>query len=92
MKIVNSSKITPFGGLNFVLSEFEENKIGHLIEQHLPTLASQCKYSWKDLFYSFWSVLFCGGDCAEDLAVNFKSFFGNNPYMQLPSPDRVWKG
>lgn len=89
MKVVNSSSITPFGGLNFVLSEFEKNGIGRLIDQHLPALASQSKYSWKDIFYSFWSVLFCGGDCAEDLAINFKPSFGNNPFMRLPSPDRV---
>ncbi len=89
MKVVNSSKITPFGGLNFVLSEFEKHKIGHLINYHLPELANQSKYSWKDIFYSFWSVLFCGGDCAEDLAFNLKSHFGDNPFMDLPSPDRV---
>jgi hypothetical protein len=89
MKVVNSSKTTPFGGLNFVLSEFEKNGIGRLIDQQLPTLASQSSYSWKDILYSFWSVIFCGGDCAEDLAVNFNSSFEHNPFMKLPSPDRV---
>lgn len=89
MKVVNSSKITPFGGLNFVLSEFENEGIGTLINHHLPSLAPQSHYNWKDIFYSFWSVLFCGGDCAEDLAVNFKSTFGSNPFMKLPSADRV---
>ncbi len=89
MKVVNSSRITPFGGLNFVLSEFENHRIGHLINNHLPNLATQSKYSWKDIIYSFWSVLFCGGDCAEDLAINLKSHFGDNPFMELPSPDRV---
>ena len=85
MKVVNSSEITPFGGLNFVLSEFEKNGIGALIDYHLPSLAAQSQYSWKDIFYSFWSVLYCGGDCAEDLAINFKSSFGKNPFMQLPA-------
>jgi len=89
MKVVNSSKITPFGGLNFVLSEFEKNRIGCLIDQHLPALASQSSYSWKDILYSFWSVIFCGGDCAEDLAVNFNSSFKQNQFVNLPSPDRV---
>lgn len=89
MKVINSSKITPFGGLNFVLSEFEKNRIGCLIDQLLPALASQSSYRWKDILYSFWSVIFCGGDCAEDLAVNFNSSFKQNPFMNLPSPDRV---
>lgn len=89
MKVINSSHITPFGGINFVLSEFEKQGIGAMIESHLPSLAGHCKYSWKDIFYSFWSVLLCGGDCAEDLAVNFKSSFRSNPFINIPSPDRV---
>jgi len=89
MKVVNSSKITPFGGLNFVLSEFENKNVGSLINHHLPAFAPQSQYSWKDVFYSLWSVLFCGGDCAEDLSINFKPSFENNPFMRLPSPDRV---
>lgn len=89
MKVLNSSQITSFGGLNFILSEFENKGIGQMINNHLPRLAEQSKYSWKDIFYSFWSVLFCGGDCAEDLAANFKSSFQTNPFINIPSPDRV---
>jgi len=89
MKLIHSSHISPFGGLNFVLSEFETLGIGQMINNHLPALAPQSTYSWKDIFYSFWSVLFCGGDCAEDLGANFKSSFQSNPFMNVPSPDRV---
>jgi hypothetical protein len=89
MKVINSSQITPFGGINFVLSELEKQGIGAMIEAHLPRLASQSRYSWKDIFYSFWSVLFCGGDCAEDLSVNFNRSFQSNPFINIPSPDRI---
>ncbi|MBC8342484.1 MAG: IS1380 family transposase [Bacteroidetes bacterium] len=88
MKILNSTAISPFGGLNFVLKEFENLGIGQFINNELPSLSNQSKYSWKDLFYSFWSLFFCGGDCAEDLDGNFKTALSSNPFMRVPSPDR----
>ena len=89
MKIINSSPITSFGGLNFVLDEFESIGLGRYINSELPGLPSQSKYSWKDIFYSFWSLFFCGGDCAEDLSGNFRTSLNTNPFVKIPSPDRV---
>lgn len=89
MKILRSSQISSFGGLNFVLNEFDKLNIGGLIARELPELPTQSKYSWKDILYSFWSLFFCGGDCAEDLAGNFKNSFSLNPFIKIPSPDRV---
>lgn len=89
MKTLNSSSISPFGGLNFVLKELEDQKIGNLLNQSLPTLAAQSKYSWKDILYSYWSILFCGGDCAEDISINLNKSLDNVPYILCPSPDRL---
>ena len=89
MKILHSSLISSFGGINFVLDEFDRLKLSDLITQELPELPSQSKYSWKDIIYSFWSVLFCGGDCAEDIAGNFRNSLAPNPYIKIPSPDRI---
>jgi len=89
MKVQNSLPVSPFGGLNFVLDEFDKKGVGKFINQSMPTLAAQSKYSWKDILYSFWSVFFCGGDCAEDLSGNFSTSFKGNPLMSIPSPDRV---
>lgn len=89
MKILKSSSISPFGGLNFVLEELDNKKIDNLLRDNLPTLPNQSKYSWKDIFYSYWSVLFCGGDCAEDLEINLSSGLKNNPYINIPSSDRL---
>lgn len=52
-------------------------------------MPKQSKYTWKDILYSYWSVFFCGGDCAEDLSINLKNGIDLNPYLYLPSPDRV---
>lgn len=89
MKILHSSAVSSFGGLNFVLKELDDLKINNLIESSLPKLTSQSKYSWKDIFYSYWSLIFCGGDCAEDVAVNLRSTLKDNPFVHCPSPDRM---
>lgn len=89
MKIVNSVPVSSFGGLNFVLDEFERIGLGRFINSELPELPPQSIYSWKDVMYSFWSLFFCGGDCAEDLSGNFKASFNANPFVKIPSPDRV---
>lgn len=89
MKILNSSRISSFGGLNFVLKELTDLRLEELLNKKLPDLPSQCKYSWKDIFFTYWSILFCGGDCAEDVSVNLKPGLENNPFINLPSPDRL---
>jgi hypothetical protein len=89
MKILNSSHISPFGGLNFVLNEFNALKIDKVLVDYLPLLPKQTKYSWKDILYSFWSIYFCGGDCIEDLGGNFHQHLKNNRFLSIPSPDRV---
>lgn len=89
MKILNSPAISAFGGLNFVIKEIISLKVNKLLNSNLPKLPKQSKYNWFDIIMSYWSVFFCGGDCAEDLAVNLKDGFCNNPFINVPSPDRV---
>lgn len=89
MKILNSSKINPFGGLNFVIEEFEKLGLSSILNQYLPHLPAQCKYNWKDIVYSFWSIYFCGGDSIEDISNNLKNKLDDNPVFNIPSPDRI---
>lgn len=89
MKIVNSLPVSSFGGLNFVIKEVIDLKINELLNSSLPALANQSKYTWFDIIMSYWSAFFCGGDCAEDLAINLKEGLQNNPFINIPSPDRI---
>ncbi len=89
MKVLNSSPISSFGGINFVLREFNQLGINNLIRHSLPKLPSQSKYKWEDILYSYWSILMCGGDCAEDISTNLRYSFKNNPFLKAPSPDRL---
>ncbi len=89
MKILNSPAISPFGGINFVIKEAIDLNINNLLDSNLPNLPCQSKYKWFDIIMSYWSVFFCGGDCAEDLSINLRDGFRNNPFIKVPSPDRV---
>lgn len=89
MKIIQKSQITSFGGINFVFDELLKLKIDKVLDSCLPQMPSQAKYSWKDIFFSYWSIFLCGGDCAEDISKNLKSVFINNPLVKAPSPDRL---
>lgn len=89
MKVLQSSHISPFGGLNFVHEELNRQNIRELLNSHLPILPPQNKYDWFDILASYWSIFFCGGDCAEDLDINLRNGLINNPYLAAPSPDRL---
>jgi hypothetical protein len=55
MKIVNSSPITPFGGINFVIKEAIDLNINNLINSNMVDLAKQSQYTWFDIIMSYWS-------------------------------------
>lgn len=89
MKVKQSTPISAFGGLNFVFEYLNTLKIDQLLEKHLPPLASQSNYTWRDIFYSFMSIYYCGGDCVEDLAIHLRNHLANNPFLEVPSPDTM---
>ncbi|MBK6364649.1 MAG: hypothetical protein IPF52_14605 [Saprospiraceae bacterium] len=53
MKVRYSNNINAFGGVNFVLQEFDKLKIGNILYDNLPSLSPKSSYSWRDIFYSF---------------------------------------
>jgi len=54
-----------------------------LIEDLLPSMPSQSTYNWFDILMSYWSLFFCGGDCAEDLDINIRPSLHNNPFENM---------
>lgn len=91
MKVINSSSISAFGGINFVFEHLNNLKLDSILSDSLPQLSPNSRYTWKDLFYSFLSIYFCGGECIEDIHTNLRPHFQNNPYINLPSPDTLLK-
>jgi hypothetical protein len=75
--------------MNFVIGELDRRGIGKMPNEQLPGLGPQSRYDWRDILYSYWSVFFCGGDCAEDLSGNFGPNLSRSPFLKVPSPDRI---
>lgn len=89
VKVLQSTGISSFGGMNFVADYLDEIGIGSLCEAQLPSLASQSTYSWRDVFYALCTIYLCGGDCPEDLNHHIKGHFKNNPKLNIPSADTL---
>lgn len=89
MKIIESTQINAFGGINFVLEELNQQGIGDLLNENLPSLPAQSTYSWKDNFYALLSIFFCGGSYIEDIHTHLRPHIGENPYCNFPSSDTI---
>lgn len=89
MKVQHSKSINAFGSINFVLNEFENLNLGGILHDNLPSLSTKSAYSWKDIFYTFSSIYFCGGNCIEDAKTILAKQFGKNPLFNLCSPDTI---
>lgn len=82
-------KITPFGGINFVIDELEQAGIPSLIDNALPKRHGRSQYSYADCILSLVYGIFCGAERLED----FKALKGrlHNSSLNIPSPDVLGK-
>lgn len=89
MKVKQLSQINAFGGINFVLNELEKLNMDIGLSQNLPSLSPNSKYSWIDIFYSFSSIVYCGGNCIKDTKTVLSNQYSANPFFSLCSPDTI---
>ena len=62
-----SQNITPFGGISYVNDEFNQIRLGQLIDKELGIRTQKTGYLYSDIFRGWFDLFFCGGDCAEDI-------------------------
>lgn len=91
MKVINSKHLSAYGGINFVFEHLDSLNLKNILAQNLPALPPQSQYQWSDIFYSFLSIYYCGGDCIEDIGHHLKKHFTDNPFFKMTSPDTLLK-
>jgi len=86
-KIVNSAKkITPFGGLFFVINELRKKGLSNIIDRHLGKRVAQAKYSYSDVVLNWMYCNLCGAERLHDVEL-LRSEMSES--MDLPSNDRI---
>lgn len=88
----SSDKITPFGGLNFCLEHFRDSGLSELIDRELGPRGQMAAFSYSDIVSNLMSVLFTGGDCAEDLAEHLREPLIRTRGLSVCSPDTLLRG
>lgn len=86
---LSSDNIKSFGGLNFISAEFDNLQLPALITKHLGKRSPQAQFSFSDAIKNMWSIIFAGGDCAEDISANLKEEFLQIENLQVCSPDTL---
>lgn len=73
MKITKSnSNISSFGGINFANEFMDRFNIPETIGLHLGSRHLTAKYSYDDLFRTYFLMTLCGGECAEDVTEHLR--------------------
>jgi hypothetical protein len=83
----SSQKITPFGGVNFVIDALEGKAIPALIDSALPKRHGGAKYKWSDVILGLIYGVFCGADRLEDMET--LKHLMHNSSLNIPSSDQI---
>lgn len=87
MKVQQSTQlISPFGGLQFVLSQIKQAGIDKFINEQLGSRGDAKTYSVSDGLLSIHYSHLCGGSCIEDINT-LGGHIGFHPGLSLPSAD-----
>ena len=86
-----SDKITPFGGINFVMDKFDAY-LGGEIDSFLGIRSTTIGYQYSEIIRAIMCVFLCGGSAMEDLNTHLKEFLVDRPHTRVPSADTVLRG
>jgi len=87
-----SQNITPFGGISYVNDEFNQIRLGQLIDKELGIRTQKTGYLYSDIFRGWFDLFFCGGDCAEDIQLHLGDHLKQIPCNSVPSADTLLRG
>lgn len=90
MKITYSTEnINSFGGINFADSIISNTGVYNIIDQILGSRGSKASYSYSDLIRSYFLMILCGGQCAEDITEHLQGELGHVKDFDVCSADTL---
>ena len=85
---IKSDKITPFGGIFWVMQHFDRS-LSQVIDS---TLGVRCKfygYQYSEILRSLMCIYFCGRSCVEDLSSHLINHLSLHPKLRTCSADTI---
>lgn len=93
IKVLKYKKeVSPFAGISFVNTNFEDLGLSNLIDNELGSRVKLFGYQYSDIIKNLTNVFLCGGDCIEDISGNLGEHLKSIPNNNVPSPDTVLRG
>jgi len=90
MKITYSTEnINSFGGINFADCIINNAGIYDTIDQTLGSRGSRTIFSYSSLIRSYFLMVLCGGECAEDITVHLRQELGHVKGFDVCSADTL---
>ena len=89
---IKSGKVTPFGGIFYVMDEFSRLGLPSLIDRVLGVRCTTCGYQYSEILSSVFYTYYCGGDHVEDIGHHLGAHLELRPDTRIPSPDTVLRG
>lgn len=74
------------------MESFHRSGLAGLIDRHLGPRVQTVGFSYSDIVGNLMSLLFTGGDCAEDLAVHLREPLYRTRGLSVCSPDTLLRG
>ncbi len=90
MKITYSKEnINSFGGINFADKIIENASVYAIIDQTLGNRGLRSEYSYSDLIRSYFLMVLCGGECAEDITEHLRDELSHVKGFNVCSADTL---
>ena len=88
-----SQNITPFAGISYVNSEFNNCGMAQLIDNELGQRVQTVGYSYSEIISNWFDLFLCGGECAEDInEAHMNASLKQIPGNAVGSPDTLIRG
>lgn len=70
---LKSDSITSFGGIFYVMDQFQRIGLDQLIDRQLGLRSFLTGYQYSEIISSLFWIYLCGGNCVEDIGTHFGS-------------------